>query len=177
MRVWLGTSAGLLMVLGLAATSRAQSADSTSHSPPTAAPEEPGPDRFDAQRDPFAVETADGLGLVGGQRKVFFDNVQAVVHDALIINPAGGRAVIDSSVAVVARETGKKIKFIRQARLLFGEMYARRKGDANRIQATEDELWRSPRNVSGLIELYRRNPNAQDFEIERAMAPAFAIPH
>ena len=47
----------------------------------------------------------------------------------------------------------------------------------NRIQATEDELWRSPRNVSGLIELYRKNPNAQDFEIERAMAPAFAIPH
>jgi hypothetical protein len=177
MRVWLGTSAGLLMVFGAVAPSRAQSADSTPRPLPTVAAGQPGPDRFDAQQDPFAIETADGLGLVGGQRKVFFDNVQAVVHDALIINPAGGRAVIDSSVAIVARETGKKIKFIRQARLLFGEMYSRRKGDANRIQATEDELWRSPRNVSGLIELYRRNPSPQDYEIERAMAPAFTIPH
>jgi hypothetical protein len=177
MRAWLGTSAGLLLVLGAAAPGRAQSADSTSRSQPTMAAGQPDHDRFDALQDSFAIETADGLGLAGGQRRVFFENVQAVVHDALVINPAGGRELIDSSIVLVARETGKKIRFIRQARLLFGDMYARRKGDANRTPGTEEDLWRSPRNVSGLIELYRRNPNAQDFEIERAMAPAFTPPH
>jgi len=176
MRAWLGTSAGLLLVLGVVAPGRAQSADSTPAHQPTVATGQTGPDRFDALQDTFAIETADGLGLTGGQRKVFFDNVQAVVHDALVINPGAGREVIDSSIGLVARETGKKIRFIRQARLLFGEMYARRKGDPNRVQATEEELWRSPRNVSGLIELYRKNPNPQDFEIERAMAPAFTPP-
>jgi hypothetical protein len=175
MSAWLGTSAGLLLVLVAVAPGRAQSADSPSSSQPIAI-DQPASGRFDASQDTFAIASADGLGLVAGQRKVFFDNVQAVVHDALIINPAGGRATIDSSIVLVVRETGKKMRFIRQARVLFGEMYARRKGDPDRVQGTEDELWRSPRNVSGLIQLYRLNPNAPDYEIERAMAPAFHVP-
>jgi len=178
MRVWLGTSAGLLLALGAVVPGLAQSADSPSSSLPTvAAADQAGPDRFDASQDSFTLETADGLGLAAGQRKVFLDNVQAVVHDALVINPAGGRPLIDSSIVLVARETGKKMRFIRRARLLFDDMYARHKGDADRPPGTEDELWRSPRNVAGLIELYRKNPNAQDFEIERAVAPVFQAPH
>ena len=173
---WLGTSAGLLLVLVVVTPGRAQSADTTS-SPPQPVATQLAVGGFDASQDTFAIETADGLGLVAGQRKVFFDNVQAVAHDALIINPAGGRGAIDSSIVIVARETGKKLRFIRQARLLFGEMYARRKDDPDRVQGTEEELWRSPRNISGLIQLYRKNPSAPDFEIERAMAPAFHIPH
>ena len=178
MRVFLGTSAGLLLVAGVVVPSRAQSADSSSSQHPVVAAADPsGPARFDASQDPFTLETADGLGLVAGQRKVFFDNVQAVVHDALIVNPAAGRDAIDSSIQLVAIETAKKIKFIRQARLLFGEMYARRHGDADRPQGSEDELWRSPRNVSGLIQLYRKNQSPPDYEIERAMAPAFRLGH
>lgn len=172
---WLGTSAGLLLVLVAVVPGRAQSADSPSSSPQPV-PEQVAVGGFNASQDTFAIETADGLGLVAGQRKVFFDNVQAVAHDALVINPAAGRAAIDSSIIIVARETGKKLRFIRQARLLFGEMYARRKDDPDRVQGTEEELWRSPRNISGLIQLYRSNPNAPDFAIERAMAPAFHVP-
>src|SRR5512146_651254 len=178
MRVWLGTSAGLLLALGTTVPGRAQSADSPSGSLPAVAPAEqqPGPARFDASQDSFSLAAADGLGLAETQRKVFLDNVQAVVHDALIINPGGGRPLIDSSIVLVARETGKKMRFIRQARILFADMYARRKGDADRTPGTEEELWRSPRNISVLIELYRKNPEAQDYEIERAMAPVFRTP-
>lgn len=176
MRPWLGASAGLLLVLVAVAPGRAQSADSLSVNPAAAA-DQPATGGFQASQDSFAVQTADGMSLAPGQRKVFFDNVQAVVHDALIINPAGGRATIDSSIVLVARETEKKLRFIRQARMLFGEMYNRRKGDPDRAQGTEDELWRSPANISGLIKLYRKNPNPPDFEIERAMAPAFRTPH
>ena len=84
--------------------------------------------------------------------------------------------MIDSSIALVARETAKKMKFIREARLVFADMYARRRGDANRTPGTEDELWRSQRNIAALIELYRKNPDAQDFEMERAMAGVFRAP-
>lgn len=177
MRTWLGTSAGLLLALGAVVPGLAQSADSPSSSLPAVAPaDQPGPGRFDASQDSFTLATADGLQLAASQRKVFLDNVQAVVHDALVINPGGGRPLIDSSIVLVARETGKKMRFIRQARILFADMYARRKGDADRTPGTEDELWRSPRNISVLIELYRKNPEAQDYEIERAMAPVFRAP-
>jgi hypothetical protein len=179
MRVCLGASAGLLLALGTVAPGLAQSADSLSNSLPAVAPadQQPGPARFDASQDSFTLATADGLGLAESQRKAFFDNVQAVVHDALVINPAGGRPLIDSSIVLVARETGKKMRFIREARLVFADMYARRKGDADRTPGTEDELWRSQRNIAALIELYRKNPDAQDFEMERAMAPVFRAPH
>ena len=178
MRVWLGTSAGLLLALCLAVPGLAQSADSPSGSLPAVAPadQEPGPARFDASQDSFSLATADGLGLAATQRKAFLDNVQAVVHDALVIKPAGGRPMIDSSIALVARETAKKMKFIREARLVFADMYARRRGDGDRTPGTEDELWRSQRNIAALIELYRTNPDAQDFEMERAMAGVFRAP-
>lgn len=178
MRAWPGTSAGLLLVLGTAVPGLAQTADSSSSSLPAVAPadQQPGPARFQASQDSFTLAAADGLGLAAGQRKAFLDNVQAVVHDALIINPAGGRPLIDSSIVLVARETGKKMRFIREARLVFSDMYARRKDDAGRTPGTEEELWRSSRNISALIELYRENPDAQDFEMERAMAPVFQAP-
>jgi len=178
MRVWLGTSAALLLALGTTVPGLAQSADSPSRSLPAVAPadQQPGPARFDASQDSFSLAAADGLGLAETQRKAFLDNVQAVVHDALIINPAGGRPLIDSSIVLVARETGKKMRFIREARLVFADMYARREGDADRTPGTEDELWRSQRNIAALIELYRKNPDAPDFEMERAMAPVFRAP-
>lgn len=178
MRVWLGTSAGLLLALGTAVPGLAQSADSPSRSLPAVAPadQQPGPARFDASQDSFSLAAADGLGLAATQRKAFLDNVQAVVHDALVINPAGGRPLIDSSIVLVARETGKKMRFIREARVVFSDMYARREGDADRTPGTEEELWRSQRNIAALIELYRKNPDAQDFEMERAMAPVFRAP-
>jgi hypothetical protein len=56
-------------------------------------------------------------------------------------------------------------------------MYARRRGDADRTPGTEDELWRSQRNIAVLIELYRKNPDAREFEMERAMATVFRAPH
>jgi hypothetical protein len=65
------------------------------------------------------------------------------------------------------------MRFLRQARVLFSEMYARRSGDEDRAPGSEEELWRSSRNVTGLIALYRKNPSASDSELERAMAPSF----
>jgi hypothetical protein len=102
--------------------------------------------------------------------------VDAAAHYLLTANPSAGRPAIDSALGVVIRETSRKLRFLRQARLLFGEMYHRRAGDDDRAPGTEDELWRSPRNVSGLIELYRKNPGASDSEMERAMAPSFRAP-
>jgi len=92
-----------------------------------------------------------------------------------VANPAGGRMVIDSAISVVTRETGRKMRFLRQARLLFSEMFARRSGDSDRAPCSEEELWRSSRNVAGLIDLYRKNPDASDADLERAMAPAFRM--
>ena len=123
------------------------------------------------------VQQKPPLALTEAQRQLFYRNVQSVVGEALAANPGGGRTVIDSAVSVVIRETGRKMKFLRQARLLFSEMFARRSGDDDRASGTEEELWRSSRNVAGLIDLYRKNPDASDAELERAMAPAFRVSH
>ena len=103
MRVWLGTSAGLLLALGTAVPGLAQSADSPSRSLPAVAPadQQPGPARFDASQDSFSLAAADGLGLAETQRKAFLDNVQAVVHDALIINPYDTEGFADALMSAL----------------------------------------------------------------------------
>ena len=83
---------------------------------------------------------------------------------------------MDSALALVVRETGRKLRFVRHARALFSDMYARRQNDRDRRPGTEEELWRSPVNVTRLIELYRENPDASDHEMERAMAAVFRQP-
>jgi hypothetical protein len=128
---------------------------------------------FAGAHDSSCISAAETLGLSEPQRKLFFQNVQAVAHDALVANPAAGQVAIDSALSVVVRETGRKMRFLRQARVLFSEMYARRSGDEDRAPGSEEELWRSSRNVTGLIALYRKNPSASDSELERAMAPSF----
>lgn len=172
MRVFLGTS--VVLMLALVATRRgdAQSAYSASPSPSTV----PDAAAFDAEHDPATLAAAESLRLSEPQRKLFFSNVQAVAREALTLHPSDGRAAIDSSLTVVVQETDRKMRFLRQARMLFSEMYARRANDVDRAPGTENELWRSSRNVSGLIELYRNNPNPSDSDLERAMAPSFRIP-
>jgi len=174
-RTFLGSSAGLLLLSVAVSAGRAQSADSPSQPVPTTSVADTA--AFDAERDSTCLAAAETLSLTEPQRKLFYRNVQTVVGEALAANPGGGRTVIDSAVSVVVRETGRKMKFLRQARLLFSEMFARRSGDEDRAPGTEEELWRSSRNVAGLIDLYRKNPDASDAELERAMAPAFRVSH
>lgn len=171
---FLGSSAGLMLAFVVVARGHAQSADSPSH-PATTATTATTAD-YDAASDTAVVGAAETLGLSEAQRRAFYDNVDALAHEVLITNPSAGRPAIDSVLGIVIRETSRKLRFLRQARLLFSEMYARRSRDRDRTPGTEDELWRSSRNVSGLIELYRKNPNASDPEMERAMAPAFRAP-
>lgn len=180
---FLGSSAGLLLALVALGRGQAQSADSPS--PPatsssatsSSASTATASAAYDASGDSAAVSAADMLGLNDVQRRAFYDNVEALVQESLLRNPSAGQPAIDSALGFVIRETGRKLRFLRQARLLFSDMYARRSNDGDRAPGTEDELWRSPRNVSGLIELYRKNPNASDSDLERAMAPAFRGPH
>jgi hypothetical protein len=174
-RSFLGSLAGLLLAFALVARGHAQSPDSPSSSVTTATVAAAAD--YDAAHDSSAIAAAETLGLSEPQRKAFFDNVQAAAHVLLEANPSAGRPAIDSAVGVVIRETGRKMRFLRQARLLFSEMYARRANDDDRAPGTEAELWRSSRNVAGLIELYRKNPEASDPEMERAMAPSFRVPH
>ncbi|HEU5171836.1 MAG TPA: hypothetical protein VFU46_14910 [Gemmatimonadales bacterium] len=132
--------------------------------------------RFEAARDEAARRAADSLQLSPQQREAFYTHVDTAVADARLARAAGGRMAIDSALALVVRETGRKMHFVRQARVIFSDMYARRAGDRDRAPGTEEELWRSPANVAGLIELYRQNPDASDWEMERAMAVAFRKP-
>jgi hypothetical protein len=171
---FLGSSAGLMLAFVVVARGHAQSADSPSHPATTATTATTA--EYDAASDTAVVGAAETLGLSEAQRRAFYDNVDALAHEVLITNPSAGRPAIDSVLGIVIRETNRKLRFLRQARLLFSEMYARRSRDRDRTPGTEDELWRSSRNVSGLIELYRKNPNASDPEMERAMAPAFRAP-
>jgi hypothetical protein len=131
---------------------------------------------FDAKADPAAQRAADSLELSASQREAFYANVDTAVAYGLAANPVGGRPAVDTALAQVVRETGRKMRFVRQARVLFSDMFARRANDRNRAPGTEEELWRSPANVARLIELYRENPDASDHEIERAMAAAFRPP-
>jgi len=172
---FLGSSAGLLLALLPVGRGHAQSPDSPSPPVTTTAIAEPA--EYDAEHDSAAINAAETLGLSEAQRKAFYEAVQDVAHVLLTNNPAAGRPAIDSALGLVIRETSRKMRFLRQARLLFSEMYARRLNDSDRPAVTEADLWRSPRNVSGLIELYRRNPEATDPELERAMAPSFRAPH
>jgi hypothetical protein len=128
---------------------------------------------FDASADPASRRAADSLELTTPQRTVFFEAVDTAVAIGLAANPSGGRPMVDSALALIVRETGRKMRFVRHARVLFGEMYGRRARDRDRPPGTEEELWSSPGNVARLIELYRRNPDASDHEMERAMAAAF----
>ncbi len=174
-RPFLGSSAGLLLALVAPLRGHAQSADSPSSSVATASVADAA--EFDAAHDSSAVAAAEMLRLTEAQRKIFFQNTEAGAQQLLTDNPAGGQNTIDSALSIVIRETSRKMKFLRQARLLFSEMYARREGDNDRAAGTEEALWRSSRNVSGLINLYRNNPNASDFEMERAMAPSLRAAH
>ena len=134
------------------------------------------PGGFDAKADPAARRAADSLELSASQRETFYANVDTAVAYGLAADPVGGRPAVDTALALVVRETGRKMRFVRQARMLFSDMFARRANDRNRPAGTEEELWRSPANVTRLIELYRDNPEASDHEIERAMAAAFRPP-
>lgn len=174
-RVFLGSSAGLLLLSVAPVRSHAQSADSPPQPVATASVADSAAAIFDAERDSSCMSTADMLELSEAQRKIFYKNVQIMVGNAIAANPKGGRLTIDSAISVVAKETGRKMRFLRQARLLFSEMFARRSGDTDRAPGSEEELWRSSRNVAGLIDLYRKNPEASDAELERAMAPAFRV--
>jgi len=124
-------------------------------------------------RDPPAMRAADSLSLTPAQRTAFFQAYGEALRGTLEVNPGAGRAEVDSVLGLLVRETGRKMHFVRQARAVFSDMYARRSGDPDRAPGTEEELWRSPKNVASLIELYRKNPDASDFELERAMAPSF----
>lgn len=131
---------------------------------------------FDAAADSTARRAADSLELSASQRTVFFENVDTAVAGSLVANPSGGRPTVDSALGLVVRETGRKLRFVRQARIIFSDMFARRANDRDRPPGTEEELWRSPANVAELIELYRDNPDASDHEMERAMAAVFRKP-
>ena len=174
-RIFLGSSAGLLLLSMAAVRGHAQSADSPTQPVATASVADPA--AFDAEGDSSCSSAAETLGLSEPQRKLFYQNVRTAVGDAMAANPGGGRGVVDSAISVVIRETARKMRFLRQARLLFSEMFARRSGDDDRAPGSEEELWRSSRNVAGLISLYRKNPEASDAELERAMAPAFRVAH
>jgi hypothetical protein len=131
---------------------------------------------FDASADAASRRAADSLELTAAQRSAFFEAVDTAVAIGQAAAPEGGRPAVDSALAIVVRETGRKMNFVRQARVLFSEMYARRAHDRDRPSGSEEELWRSPANVAKLIELYRTNPDASDHEIQRAMAGTFRSP-
>jgi hypothetical protein len=161
MNALLRTTAALAAACGFAADSIAQSATA------------PG---FRAAEDSTVQRAADHLDLTPPQRATFYATVDTAV--ALVAEPdsAGRRATVDSALAIVVRETGRKLRFVRQARAVFSDMFARRQNDHDRRAGTEEELWRSPDNVSRLIELYRKNPEASDHEMERAMAAGLRRP-
>jgi hypothetical protein len=131
---------------------------------------------FDAEADPAVRRAADSLELTSSQRTVFFANVDTAVAIRVAANPDGGRPSVDSALTQVVHETGRKLRFVRQARVIFSDMFARRANDSDRPPGTEEELWRSPANVATLIKLYRDNPDASDHDMERAMAVAFKKP-
>lgn len=131
---------------------------------------------FQAARDGAARRAADSLELTPPQRASFYANVDTAVALVALTDSSDGRAGVDSALALVVRETGRKLRFVRHARALFSDMYARRQNDRDRRPGTEEELWRSPVNVTRLIELYRENPDASDHEMERAMAAVFRQP-
>lgn len=157
----LRTLAALAAGAGLAAEGIAQSATTPS---------------FRAAGDTAVQRAADSLDLSPSQRTTFYANVDTAVTYGVLADPSGGRPTVDSAVAAVVRETGRKLRFVRHARVVFSDMYARRQNDRNRRVGTEEELWRSPVNVTQLIELYRENPDASEHEMERAMAAAFRQP-
>jgi hypothetical protein len=140
---------------------------------PLARAQTAGPATFEAAGDAAVRRAADSLELTASQRTVFFENVDTAVAYGLAANPSGGRPAVDSALVLVVRETGRKMQFVRHARVIFSDMFARRANDRDRAPGTEEELWRSPANVAMLIELYRDNPNASDHDMERAMAAAF----
>jgi hypothetical protein len=129
--------------------------------------------RFSPLRDAAAQHAADSLQLTAEQRRIFFQTYAAGVATALRANPASPQPAIDSVRSLVVVETGRKMRFVRQARLIFADMFSRRARDKARAPGTEEDLWRSPKNVATLIALYRDKPDANDAELERAMAPSF----
>jgi hypothetical protein len=129
--------------------------------------------RFNPYRDVAAQRSADSMGLTPDQRAVYFKNYAVAVGQMLQTHPSAGRVEIDSVRSELVRDTGRKVRFVRQARRLFADMYARRARDKARAPGTEEELWRSSKNVASLIALYRENPEATDTDLERAMAPSF----
>jgi hypothetical protein len=129
--------------------------------------------RFNPMRDIVAQRAADSLGLTPDQRKVFYQSYAEGVAGALRRNPARPQPAIDSVRSLVVVETGRKLRFVRQARVIFADMFSRRARDEARTLGTEEQLWRSPKNVETLIALYRTKPNASDAELEHAMAPSF----
>ncbi len=129
--------------------------------------------RFSPLRDAAAARAADSLKLTAAQRQAFFQAYAEGVATALRADPSGGKSVVDSVRGVVVEETGRKVRFVRQARLIFADMYARRARDKARAPGTEEELWRSAKNVECLIALYRDEPNASDVDFERAMTRSF----
>jgi hypothetical protein len=131
---------------------------------------------FTAAADSAVQRAADSLELTPPQREAFYANVDTAVALVAAGDPAGGRAMVDSALSVVVRETGRKLRFVRHARALFSDMFARRQNDPDRRPGSEEELWRSPVNVTTLIELYRDNPDASDHDMERAMAAVFRRP-
>jgi hypothetical protein len=140
---------------------------------PAGAAQAPAATTFDAGADSAVRRAADSLELTELQRSAFFQNVDTAVAVGMAANPDGGRPAVDSALAHVVRETGRKLRFVRQARVIFSDMFARRANDRSRRAGTEEELWRSPMNVAKLIELYRDNPEASDHDMERAMASTF----
>jgi hypothetical protein len=131
---------------------------------------------FTAAGDSAVRRAADSLELTPPQREAFYANVDTAVAIVAMSDSSGARASVDSALSVVVRETGRKLRFVRHARAVFSDMFARRQGDPDRRPGTEEELWRSPINVTGLIELYRDNPEASDQDMERAMAAVFRRP-
>lgn len=135
-----------------------------------------GAPAFAAANDLAVRRAADSLDLSPSQRATFYANVDTAVALTVLSDPAGGRPAVDSALAVIVRETGRKLRFVRQARAVFSDMFARRRNDRDRRTGSEEELWRSPANVTRLIELYRADPDASEYEMERAMAAAFRQP-
>lgn len=161
MNALLRTTAALAAACGLAADSIAQSTTATG---------------FRAADDSAVQRAADSLDLTPPQRATFYATVDTAVALVAATDSSGHRATVDSALAIVVWETGRKLRFVRRARAVFSDMFARRRNDRNRRAGTEEELWRSPDNVSRLIELYRKNQEASDHEMERAMAAGFRQP-
>jgi hypothetical protein len=131
---------------------------------------------YRAAGDSAAQRAADSLELTTPQRASFYANVDSAVALVSLTDSSGGRSAVDTALAFVIRETGRKLRFVHQARAVFSDMFARRQNDPGRRSGTEEELWRTPENVTRLIELYRENPDASDHEMERAMAAVFRQP-